>query len=602
MDAFSLYNHQFAILLQFCLLLIFNPTVDTKNDRTTQPCQTEVLEFENRDITSVVMPVDIDQFEKLLVETDYNRTKMKKLKNNFRNGFRLEYTGNRDIQMRSPNLKFHEIGDDLTLWNKVMKEVELKRYAGPFENIPFEHFIQSPIGLIPKDSGKNSRLIFHLSYPRGTNLSVNTNTDRDLCRVTYPDFSDAVRLCIAAGRFCKMAKSDMSSAFRHLGMSPLEFCLLVMKAKHPKSGKIYYFVDKCLPFGASISCAHFQNFSNAVAHIVQKKTGHDLINYLDDYLFVALLRLMCNSQVKTFLNVCEMIKFPVSLNKMFWGMTRLVFLGFLLDLEFQVVCLLKDKIDRALELISKILNKTSKKITLHQLQKICGFLNFMGRAIIPGRAFTRRLYSHTANPKLKPHHHIKITTEMRLDLLMWKEFLSHQSIFCRPFMDFSKYYSATEVDVYSDASKNPLLGMGGVCRTTWMSFQWETGFIENCDPSIEYLELFALTATVMNWISRFRNKRIILFCDNISVVYMVNNTSSKCKNCMVLIRLLVLTSLIENIRIYAKYVSTKDNKRADLLSRLKVKQFKEQFRHDTTPTPILEQLWPISKLWVKSKS
>ena len=47
-----------------------------------------------------------------------------------------------------------------------MKEVKLKRFAGPFESSPFEDFIQSPVGLVPKDNGKDTRLIFHLSYPR----------------------------------------------------------------------------------------------------------------------------------------------------------------------------------------------------------------------------------------------------------------------------------------------------------------------------------------------------------------------------------------------------------------------------------------------------
>ena len=72
----------------------------------------------------------------------------------------------KNVQVKSPNLKLEGVGDELTLWNKVMKEVKLKRYAGPFEQIPFKHFIQSPIGLVPKDGGKDTRLIFHLSYPK----------------------------------------------------------------------------------------------------------------------------------------------------------------------------------------------------------------------------------------------------------------------------------------------------------------------------------------------------------------------------------------------------------------------------------------------------
>ena len=147
-----------------------------------------------------------------------------------------------------------------------MKEVKELRYARPFEKIPFDHYMQSPIRLVPKDGGKDTRLIFHLSYPRGKGTPVNANTPEELCSVKYPDFSDAIQLCILAGIGCKIAKSDMKSAFRNLEIKRKDWKYLVMKAVSPIDGKTYYFVDKCLPFGASISCLHFQRFSNAVKH------------------------------------------------------------------------------------------------------------------------------------------------------------------------------------------------------------------------------------------------------------------------------------------------------------------------------------------------
>ena len=105
--------------------------------------------------------------EKLLLESEYDKEKTAKLVDGFKNGFELGYEGPQKVQVRSENLKLRGIGTKTTLWNKVMKEVKLKRYAGPFETIPFENYIQSPIGLIPKDSGKDVRLIFHLSHPCG---------------------------------------------------------------------------------------------------------------------------------------------------------------------------------------------------------------------------------------------------------------------------------------------------------------------------------------------------------------------------------------------------------------------------------------------------
>ena len=224
-----------------------------------------------------------------------------------------------------------------------------------------------------------------------------------------------------------------------------------MKAKNAVDNKMYYFVGKCLAFGAAISCSHFQRFSNSVAHIVKHRTGKNLVNFLDDYFFAALLKLVCNGQVHTFLSVCSEINFPVSLEKTFWATTRLVFLGFLIDTMAQVVSIPADKIMKAQMLIGEILSKESKKTTVKQLQKITGFLNFIGRCIVPGRAFTRRMYAYTKG-KLQPHHHVRINTELRLDLEMWTFFLNHPSAFCRSFMDFSLEILADEVNMYSDAA------------------------------------------------------------------------------------------------------------------------------------------------------
>ena len=231
----------------------------------------EVLQYENYDLESVISPVNVDEFEKLLIESMYDKSETEFLIDGFKNGFSLEYKGDRDVKICSPNLKFREVGSPMELWNKVMKEVKKNRYAGPFEEVPFEHYIQSPIGLVPKDNGKDTRLIFHLSYPRGRGISVNANTPKELCKVKYPDFNKAIQLCLRQGKNCKIAKSDMQSAFRNLGMKKRDWKFLVMKATSPLDGKTYYFVDKCLPFGASISCSHFQRFSNAIKHIVQFK-------------------------------------------------------------------------------------------------------------------------------------------------------------------------------------------------------------------------------------------------------------------------------------------------------------------------------------------
>ena len=81
------------------------------------------------------------------------------------------------------------------------------------------------------------------------------------------------------------------------------------------------------------------------------------------------------------------------MEKTFWADTCLTFLGLLIDTLRQVISIPAEKIAKAINMIEYVLkkrgNKTTCKITVLQLQKICGFLNFLGRAIIPGWAFTQ---------------------------------------------------------------------------------------------------------------------------------------------------------------------------------------------------------------------
>ena len=134
----------------------------------------------------------------------------------FKYGFDLKFMGNRRVRYRAKNLKLR-VGSETDLWNKLIKEVQTGRVAGPFLHPPFDHYIQSPIGLVPKDGGTKTRLIFHLSHPRADpSKSVNGSVPKEFTEVTYPEFDHAVQLCMEAGQGCAAAKSDLTSAFRHL--------------------------------------------------------------------------------------------------------------------------------------------------------------------------------------------------------------------------------------------------------------------------------------------------------------------------------------------------------------------------------------------------
>ena len=276
-----------------------------------------MLWYESYDLQNIYTPIDAEKFGNLLSEAGYDPAKTQFIYQGFKNGFPLNYQGETNVKRRSRNLPLN-VGNKTDLWNKIMKEVRDKRVAGPYTEILFDTYIQSPVGLVPKDQGRKTQLIFHLSHPKNGD-SVNSAIPAEMCFVQYQDFTQAIILCLQCGKTCVMGKSDLSSAFRHAPLSRKDWRYLLMMAEHPITKRTYFFVDKCLPFGSSISCANFQAISDAISFVVTFRTKKSNVNYLDDFLFAAICKALCDSQIQVFLDVCAEIKFPVSMEKTVWG-------------------------------------------------------------------------------------------------------------------------------------------------------------------------------------------------------------------------------------------------------------------------------------------
>ena len=310
----------------------------------------EFKESGNFDIEGIVTPIKLDCYRRLLEKSNFNKEKSGYLLDGFKNGFDIGYRGPQNCRDSTRNIPIRDgVGSETIMWEKLMKEVELGRHAGPFNFIPYTEYIQSPIGLIPK-AGNKTRLIFHLSYDFGPELhhkSVNFFMPDEFCSVKYKDLDYVVRSILhlltdgnsdcpelvdsecesdledfcelkevhrqqfegqdfdkslnawqhdkrGASQNCLskpvyMAKSNLMSAFRILPVLPHQRKYLIMKAKNPKTGKYMFSVEKNLPFGASVSCARFQLFSDSLRHITEFLLDRQfsVTNYLDDYMFIS---------------------------------------------------------------------------------------------------------------------------------------------------------------------------------------------------------------------------------------------------------------------------------------------------------------------------
>ena len=158
--------------------------------------------------------LNVAKFEELLRLSQYDAGETKFLIDGFTNGFDIGYEGPIKRQSYAENIPI-TVGSTRELWDKIMKEVNLGRYAGPFDKVPFDNFVQSPISLVPK-SGNKTSLIFHLSYEfrdeSGWKLkSVNSCTPRKLCSVKYCDLDAAVAACLRVHEFAQSCGlSDVS--------------------------------------------------------------------------------------------------------------------------------------------------------------------------------------------------------------------------------------------------------------------------------------------------------------------------------------------------------------------------------------------------------
>ena len=150
-------------------------------------------------------------------------TKLKDyLLNGFQHGFLLAYVGPHKPSSCKNLLSATQ--NPVAVSDKLSKELSLGRIAGPFLERPFPSLRISPLGLIPKKTPGEFRLIHHLSFPYGD--SINSCIPNDASTVKYASIDDAVRLIRRTGRGCALAKTDVKNAFRLIPINPCDYDLL----------------------------------------------------------------------------------------------------------------------------------------------------------------------------------------------------------------------------------------------------------------------------------------------------------------------------------------------------------------------------------------
>ena len=484
----------------------------------------------------------------LLNESNYDSAATTALITGFSDGFHIPCEGDlhrRPVPCNHPSLLLHpSIARDM-----IRDETRLGRIAGPFPAPPLKDYVVSPLGLIPKKDPGRFRIIHDLSFPKGA--SVNSGIPREFCSVSYEDFDFFVSLLTTVGQGCFIAKADVESAFRIVPIHPTDYHLLGFTF----DGQYYY--DMCLPMGCSISCSIFEQFSCALQWILQHKYRVTSMSHiLDDFIFLSPSEQVCQHYLQQFFSLAELLYIPVNHKKTVMPSTCVIVHGIEVDTVSMQARLPQDKLEAAVNLVRAY--RRCRKVTLRELQSVIGTLAFACKVVIMGRPFLRRLIDLTIGIA-KPHFHIRLRQEARLDLAAWALFLEHYNGTSLLLNDL--WTSSEKLELFTDASG---FGYAGLLDGQWFQGLWPPSWMAF---NIAIKELFPIVLAIRLWPSVLTDRRLLVLSDNEAVVHIINNQTSKDKQLMSLIRTLTVSLMQNNVIIRAKHVPGKTNVIADALSR-----------------------------------
>ena len=302
-----------------------------------------------------------------------------------------------------------------------------------------------------------------------------------------------------------------------------------------------------MAFGARSSCKIFEEFACAVQWIWERQTrSADASHYLDDFLFVHI----CEKIVKWYMDkmseICNFIGAPLSLEKTEGPVQIISFLGLLINLIKQTVCVPAAKLQKAVTLIDSLVEsytnlkgKQKGKVFVREIQSLTGLLNFISKAVPAGRAFLRCLYDLICGVSKNPHYKVRLNKASIEDLLVWRTFLTSSNLSIAREIPFLNFVSSKEggLKLFADASGSRSLGFGCYFPhlRQWAGSVWPQTFFKQQKLSITLLELFAIVVAVDIWSESLSGEHVILNFDNQATVFCINKKSAHNKECMWLI-------------------------------------------------------------------
>ena len=437
----------------------------------------------------------------------------------------------------------------------------------------------SPFGVIPKKSQPGKwRLIVDLSSPH--NSSVNDGIAPAICSMSYPSVHDAARIAHSLGSGALLAKIDLQSAYRAIPVHPQDRWLLAVRWR----GQLY--LDSALPFGLRSAPKIFSAVADALEWVMHQHGISNSLHYLDNYLFLGSPGTEeCADALRTALDVCSMLGFPVAIHKIEGPSPVLSFLGIEIDTVAWQLRLPEVKLSAIRNVLRSWAGR--RRCTKRDLQSLLGLLNHAASVVGPGQTFLRGIIDALPHA-VAQHHHVRLNAGARADILWWSMFIERWngiSVIPSP---------APSVIFSSDASGS--WGCGAAWGPLWFQIQWPPHW---AGENIATKELVPIVAATVLWGQRWRGQSVRCQCDNMAVVAAINSGRAKFPPLNRLLRCMYFFCAHFNISVSAEHIEGRNNALADAISRnLPLCSF-PQLSHSPAqvPSPLANLLLDTSLLW-----
>ena len=491
---------------------------------------------------------NIEFLERNLKGYNYNDLEVISL---IRYGFPLGFEGPQPASLSVRNHKGAKLFPQCI--QKYLKgQVEDRRILGPFKKNPLSSAIKfSPLNSVEKKDSEERRVIADLSFPLDN--SVNSFIDKNWylgepVQLIYPTVDDLVQLVRAKGRGCMLFKVDLLKAFRQIPVDPGDINLL----GYSWNRRLY--LDISLVMGCRSSAFICQRITNALVYIYFR-IGFVALNFLDDIIGVE-VSVRAVLAFHTLKRVLRKSGAEEAEHKECPPDTRQEWLGIMVDTNEFSLSLSQVKVDTLIGVLQQWVckNDANRK----EVQSLVGKLIWAAAVVRPGRLMVSRLLNFLRG--MDPHRRYLITNECLADIKWWSRFLPiFNGISMFPPVDW-------EIPDSSFATDACLQACGGICGNEYFHERFP-GHIIQVAGHISALELLSCMVALKIWAPKLSGKRIIIQCDNLAAVHIINSNKTKDRYMQDCMREILFLAALYKFEIKAVHIGTNQNRLPDLLSR-----------------------------------